>query len=673
MTTSSTTGSGGGGPTLGAYEAEDAFHAGTATFGSSLAGFSGTGYLDALAQANDRVVFAVHSALTGTANVSLRFANRGAVAKKTGIYVNGAKALDVDLDIANAFATRTDMLPLRAGLNTIAYVNDAATPGTVSLDRVDLANAAPRAIRGATRGFTEYEAEDGATNGTALGPDRAYGTIEAEASGRRAVKLGAQGQYVEWTMREAANALVVRYSMPDAPSGGGTEGTLSLYVNGVKKETLSLSSQYAWVYGLFPYSNDPSQGSPHRYFDDARMLVGDIAKGSIVRLQKDSGDVAPYYVVDLVDAERVDAPYARPADSLSITDYGAQGQGADDTAAIASAIAAAKAQARVLWIPQGEFRTTARFDVDHVTIRGAGPWYSVVLGTNGKGGFYGTGDEVRLFDFAMFGDVTYRDDVNFDAGIDGTLGKGSMLQNLWFEHTKVGIWVYAPTDGAYVVGCRIRDTFGDGLRLHGGTTNAAVDETHVRNTGDDGLAMHAESMATENNRFKFDSVELPMLGSGMGIYGGTSNRIEDSDVADTVTSSAGITVSSRFSPAPFQGTTYVERSTLTRTGGYEPNWMAPLGGLWIFADTSDITARVVVRDVDILESTYQGAFISFQREIRDALFERVTINGAGTYGIEIDAIGTATFNAVTVTGAASGGANIGSAFLVTRGTGNTGW
>src|SRR5262245_32742186 len=52
-------------PTSGAYEAEDAFHAGTATFGSSLAGFSGTGYLDALGQANDRVVFAVHSASTG--------------------------------------------------------------------------------------------------------------------------------------------------------------------------------------------------------------------------------------------------------------------------------------------------------------------------------------------------------------------------------------------------------------------------------------------------------------------------------------------------------------------------------------------------------------------------------------------------------------------------------
>ena len=86
-----------------------------------------------------------------------------------------------------------------------------------------------------------------------------------------------------------------------------------------------------------------------------------------------------------------------------------------------------------------------------------------------------------------------------------------------------------------------------------------------------------------------------------------------------------------------------------------------------------IAAKVVVRDVDILESSYQGVLMSFQKAIRDVLFERVTIKGAGTYGIEIDATGTATFNAVTVTGAASGGANIGSSFTVTKGPGNVGW
>src|SRR5260370_34691347 len=206
----------------------------------------------------------------------------------------------------------------------------------------------------------------------------------------------------------------------------------------------------------------------------------------------------------------------------------------------------------------------------------------------------------------MFGDVTCRDDATFDAGGDGTLGNGSMIQNLWFEHTKVGIWVFAPTDGAYVVGCRIRDTFGDGLNLHAGTKNASVEETHVRNTGDDGLAMHAEGAATENNRFKFDSIQLPMLGSGIGIYGGTSNRIEDNDIADTVTSSAGITVSSRFNPAPFQGTTCVERSTLTRTGGYQAHLVAGFGGLVIFAHAGDLRAKGVVAGGDNLDRTAPG-------------------------------------------------------------------
>ena len=45
-------------------------------------------------------------------------------------------------------------------------------------------------------------------------------TLPAEASGRKAVKL-TPGQYVEFTLPSAANAITVRYSIPDAPTGGG--------------------------------------------------------------------------------------------------------------------------------------------------------------------------------------------------------------------------------------------------------------------------------------------------------------------------------------------------------------------------------------------------------------------------------------------------------------------
>jgi hypothetical protein len=67
----------------------------------------------------------------------------------------------------------------------------------------------------------------------------------------------------------------------------------------------------------------------------------------------------------------------------------------------------------------------------------------------------------------------------------------------------------------------------------------------------------------------------------------------------------------QFNPTPFRAT-YVRRITLTRTGGYRPNWIGGPRGLWIFADASDIDAHVVVRDVDILESMYQEPSSAFK-------------------------------------------------------------
>src|SRR5688500_565190 len=91
-------------------------------------------------------------------------------------------------------------------------------PGPVPPAVVTRAALAPELVegRGAAVPFLEQEAENAATNGTVIGPGRSAYTVEAEASGRKAVRL-APGQYVEFTLPAAANAITVRYSIPDAP------------------------------------------------------------------------------------------------------------------------------------------------------------------------------------------------------------------------------------------------------------------------------------------------------------------------------------------------------------------------------------------------------------------------------------------------------------------------
>src|SRR5262245_35817444 len=79
--------------------------------------------------------------------------------------------------------------------------------------------------RGANVGFAEQEAENAVTDGTVIGPGTAAYTLPAEASGRKAVQL-APREYVEFTLPSAANAITVRYSIPDAPNGGGITAPL---------------------------------------------------------------------------------------------------------------------------------------------------------------------------------------------------------------------------------------------------------------------------------------------------------------------------------------------------------------------------------------------------------------------------------------------------------------
>src|ERR1700722_13148413 len=73
--------------------------------------------------------------------------------------------------------------------------------------------------RGANVPFVEQEAENAVTDGTVIGPSTQAYTLAAEASGRSAVSL-APGQYVKFTLSAAANAINVRYSIPDSAMGG---------------------------------------------------------------------------------------------------------------------------------------------------------------------------------------------------------------------------------------------------------------------------------------------------------------------------------------------------------------------------------------------------------------------------------------------------------------------
>jgi Pectate lyase superfamily protein/Divergent InlB B-repeat domain/Abnormal spindle-like microcephaly-assoc'd, ASPM-SPD-2-Hydin len=443
-----------------------------------------------------------------------------------------------------------------------------------------------QAFSGATVAWTTCEAENMATTGTVLGPQYGPNVVASESSGRKCVQLNATGQYVQFTAQAEANAIVVRYSVPDSADGVGTDSTISLYKNGVFVAKLPVTSKYSWLYGAYPFSNTPGNGSPRNFYDEIRTNGLSLTAGDVVRLQKNAEDTASYYIIDLVDLENVAAPLTAPANSLSIMSYGAGGTGAtDDTTALANCIAAASGQGKSVWLPAGSYKITASVNLpSNITIQGAGMWHTTLVGdptlytTSARRiTLNGNGSNIHLSDFAIAGKLNYRNDSEPNDGLGGKYGTGSTISRVWVEHTKTGAWI-VNSQGLVVDSCRFRNTIADGINVCVGMRSTTVTNCTARGTGDDCFAIWAATYIGQNyapglNVITHCTGQLAFLANGGAIYGGESNRIEDCLFQD-LPYGCGILISTTFPVGNngFSGTTVAQRCDLNRCGGYDPGW-----------------------------------------------------------------------------------------------------
>lgn len=607
----------------------------------------------------------------------------------------------------------------------------ATADGTALVDETnENNNSHSRAVvvgRGAAVPYTEYEAEAGGYTGTLLrsDPERTFGhtNFATESSGRESVRLNTTGQYVQFTSTGAANSIVVRNSIPDAANGGGADATLSLYINGTFDRKLNLSSKHSWLYGSTDspegLTNTPG-GDARRLFDESHALLAQsYPAGTTFRLQRDAGDTASYYVIDLIDLEQVAPPAAKPAECTSITDYGAiPNDGIDDTPALQKAVTADQnGQIACVWIPQGQWRQEQKILTDdplnrgqfnqvgisNVSIRGAGMWHSqlyTLTAPQNAGGInhphegnfgFDIDENTQISDIAIFGSGTIRGgDGNAEGGVglNGRFGKNTKISNVWIEHANVGVWVgrdydnipalWGPGDGVEFTGMRVRNLYADGINFANGTRNSTVFNSSFRTTGDDALAVWSSKYVKDqavdighDNHFRNNTIQLPWRANGIAIYGGYGNTIENNLIHDTM-NYPGIMLATDHDPLPFSGETLIAGNGLFRTGGAFWGEAQEFGAITLFAANLPIPG-VVIRDTDIHDSTYDGIqFKTGGGTVPDAKVTNVRIdksnNGAGirAHG---GARGSATLSNVTITGSADGNILVepGSQFVISGG------
>ena len=525
---------------------------------------------------------------------------------------------------------------------------------------------------GASVPFRTVEAECSATNGSPVGPDYTQAAVASEASGRQAVKI-TTGQYVEFTLPAAADSINVHYSLPD-----GSSGRLTVSVDGTRL-ALPVTSRYSYVdTGWIPGAKT------HHFFDDARLLLGrNVAAGAKVRVQADAGDVGQA-TIDLADFEQVGGAGTQPATALSVTDYGATANdSSDDSPAFRTALAAARSQGREVWVPSGRFEISSALQIDQTTVRGAGAWYTVLHGNNIFNNGSASGN-IKLYDFAVFGDVTERNDGSPDNAFHGVLGTGSVVSGLWIQNTKCGLWLMnGASANVTIENNRILDTQADGVNFDGAVTNSTLRNNYLRNNGDDGLALWSNGQADSGNTIADNTVVQPNLANGIALYGGSNNTVRGNLVQDTNALGGGYLVANRFSSVPLSGTVTLSGNTALRAGALDPNWQFGVGALWFDARDQAITGVTIrVTGFTAIQSPYEAIqFIDGNgagKPIQGVSIDGVSVQGVGTFVAQAQTQGSVSISNLTASGVGvTGTYNCPYPTSIPRmtfgGSGNTGW
>ena len=420
---------------------------------------------------------------------------------------------------------------------------------------------------GAKMPYTTHEAENASVeNGATIQQSTDMESTAVEATNQTYVELLKKDAAVTFNVTEPANALNVRYTIPD-----GASGQLDVQVNGSSVGNLDLSSHSAWQYLKGDHEYDQAiDGSSARFrFDETRLLLKDIQlkSGDKISLVKKKDDNVPYGI-DFIELEQAPAPVAQGENSISIVDKGASANDdSDDTAALLAAVEEAKASGKSVYIPEGRFNFDKQVNIeaDNLKISGAGVWHTQLHFTSDKrygGGivFGHNSNGIELSNLYMDSNLTsrYNEDAQYKA-ISGTLGKDSKIHDIWVQHFEVGMWIgdydqtgnMKYTDGLVVENARIRNNLADGINFAQGTKNSTVKNSNIRGNGDDGLAIWSSisdgtnAAAEENNKFLNNTIESGWRAAGIGIFGGKGHEISGNLIKD-VFAGAGIRVNTVF-------------------------------------------------------------------------------------------------------------------------------
>lgn len=475
--------------------------------------------------------------------------------------------------------------------------------------------------------YKRYEADSAVLSNGAAATAKSYAQadLQSEASNQVCVDMRSNDASVEFTLAEAADGLVLRYSVPD-----GESATVGVYDGETKITSLTLTSKWSWEY-LWNNGDPNNVGitnkNPRMRFDEVRSLLPN--KLSKIKLVKESGN--PH--IDFIEMEPVPATLTAPEGAVVYNGNGSTLQAFIDANG-----------SKTIFIPAGVYNINSQlyFGVEKTKLQGAGMWYTQLNFTvtnASNGGLRANASQISYSDLYLTSEMTTR--TNGYGGIIGVYTPGSVIQNIWVEHCATGSWIgqYTPVGPAYADGfimrnCRFRNTYADGINLCKGTRNTLVEHCNFRNNGDDGMAIwSAEGLECINNTFRNNTVENGWRAAGAALYGGKDNKFYDIIIKDNL--EIGITITNNFQGVGFndQGMHDFHNMTLVGCGTFNSTYNQRVGAINIYQASGAGTKVQNVRlyNIDVIDSKCDAIRIARTSGtgIYNLSFENVTVNGTG--------------------------------------------
>lgn len=481
--------------------------------------------------------------------------------------------------------------------------------------------------------YKRYEANVGTlSSATVLPKSYNQSDLQSEASEQICVNLFNTNASVEWTLTEAADGLVVRYSVPD-----GQSGTLGVYSDGTKVNTLTLTSTWSWEY-LSTNGNANNTGvvnaNPKMRFDEVRLkLNSKIPLGGKLKLVRETGNIS----IDFVEMEPVPVALTAPVGAVTYSGNGSTLQTFIDANG-----------GKTIFLPAGVYSVNRKlwFGADNTKLIGAGMWYTQInftyystTGSTNEGGLYADAVNISFSDLYL---TTVRNSrTNSYKAINGIFTSTSVIENIWAEHFEAGAWIgqYFFSATAYANGftmrnCRFRNNYADGVNLCKGTQNAIVTHCNFRNNGDDDMAVwSADGLECIGNTFSYNTSENCWRASGCAIYGGMSNKAQHLLIRDNL--EVGLRVNNCFAGIGFNtgGLHEFTDIGIENCGTMNDLFNNPVGAIDLVCSNKAGTRinNVKFSGIDILNSKNDAIFInkSAGEGFYNIIFENIKINGTG--------------------------------------------